>query len=76
MQHGTTQELPLRTNIYTPVLLQIVVKDAANTMYKFEVNRWLAKDKDDGQIERELSLSKSLLWKQYDDLKFKKMFSV
>lgn len=41
------------------VLLKIVVKDAANTMYKFEVNRWLAKEKDDGQIERELSLSKS-----------------
>lgn len=35
------------------------MKDAANTMYKFDVNRWLAKDKDDGQTERELSLSKS-----------------
>lgn len=35
------------------------MKDAANTMYKFEVNRWLAKEKDDGQIERELGLSKS-----------------
>jgi hypothetical protein len=32
-------------------------------MYKYEVNRWLAKDKDDGQIERELSLSKSSLCK-------------